>query len=312
MKLSILCSRRVLHLSLALSLTMSFTTGFVSGQGVVNQSQTVGSNNLISSSQEFSLSHLKKEDLQAPTTIAGAAVLIDADTNEILFEKNPDKWMHPASTTKVVTLLTALDLKGKQLDELSHISYNATAVEPSHLGIRVGDQLMLQDLLEGMMVASGNDAAIAVAETVSGSVDAFAQEMNRVARQAGAKNSNFLNPHGLTQAGHHSTARDLALMSAYGMKNKQFRYMVNHDYYEVPYQNRGHEQVRTTNLFIRNKYPGANGLKTGYTQAAGDCLIASAERNGHTLIAVFLNDDDRWTDAPKFLDYGFSQLENKK
>ena len=241
-----------------------------------------------------------------PTTIAGAAVLINADTNEIYFEQNADNWMHPASTTKMVTLLTALRLKGTELDRLATISPYAASMEPSVLGVRPGDQISLEGILEGMMTVSGNDAAGVAAENVSGSVAAFAQEMNKTAKMAGATQSNFLNPHGLTEQGHHTTARDLAKIAAYGMRIPMFRDMVANDYYNVPYQNRPQETVRTTNLFIRNKYPGANGLKTGYTQAAGDCLIASATRDGHTMIAVFLNDDDRWTDAVKFLDYGFA------
>ena len=239
-----------------------------------------------------------------PSTIGEAVVLIDADNKEILFAKNPDKWMHPASTTKMVTLLTALELKGTQLDELATISPYATSMEESNLGVQVGDQITLEGVLEGMMVASGN-AAVVVAENVSGSVENFAKDMNRIAAKAGAKNSVFLNPHGLTQRGHHSTARDLALIAAYGMKYQMFRDKVANDYYKVPYQNRAPETIRTTNHFIRNKYPGANGLKTGFTNAAGECLIASATRNGHTMIVVMLNDDDRWNEAVQFLDYGF-------
>ena len=128
-----------------------------------------------------------------PSTVGEAVVLIDADTKEILFAKNPDKWMHPASTTKMVTLLTALELKGTQLDELATISRYATSMEESNLGVRVGDQITLEGVLEGMMVASGNDAAVVVAENVSGSVDKFAKDMTRIAAKAGAKNSVFLN-----------------------------------------------------------------------------------------------------------------------
>ena len=122
-----------------------------------------------------------------PSTVGEAVVLIDADTKEILFAKNPDKWMHPASTTKMVTLLTALELKGTQLDELATISSYATSMEESNLGVRVGDQITLEGVLEGMMVASGNDAAVVVAENVSGSVDKFAKDMTRIAAKAGAR-----------------------------------------------------------------------------------------------------------------------------
>jgi len=248
-------------------------------------------------------------ELSAPTTIGEAVVLMDADTGKVLFEKNPNKWMHPASTTKMVTLLTLLEKYGTRLDELANISTYATSMEESNLGLKLNDQIILQAVAEGMMVSSGNDAAVVVAETMSGSVPAFAKEMNAIAKKAGARNSNFLNPHGLTQVGHRSTAMDLAKIASYGMRIPMFRDMVNHDYYTVHYQNRLDETVRTTNLFIRNKYPGANGLKTGYTEAAGECLVASATRNGHTLVVVFLNDDNRWEEAKAFLDYGFSVVD---
>lgn len=250
--------------------------------------------------------------LPVPTVHAEASVLIEAESGRILYEHNADKWMHPASTTKMVTLLTALKLRGTRMDEMATITPYATSMEPSVLGVRVGDELPLQAVAEGMMVASGNDAAVVVAENVSGSVEAFAEEMNKVAAEAGATHSHFLNPHGLTQVGHHTTARDLARIAAYGMRIPMFRDYVANDYYKIPYQNRAPETVRTTNLFIRNKYPGANGLKTGYTEAAGDCLVASATRNGHTMIAVLLNDDYRWSDAPALLDYGFATVGGEK
>ena len=250
--------------------------------------------------------------LPVPAVHAEASVLIEAESGRILYEHNADKWMHPASTTKMVTLLTALKLRGTRMDEMATITPYATSMEPSVLGVRVGDELPLQAVAEGMMVASGNDAAVVVAENVSGSVEAFAEEMNKVAAEAGATHSHFLNPHGLTQVGHHTTARQLARIAAYGMRIPMFRDYVANDYYKVPYQNRAPETVRTTNLFIRNKYPGANGLKTGYTEAAGDCLVASSTRNGHTMIAVLLNDDYRWSDAPALLDYGFATVGGAK
>lgn len=236
-----------------------------------------------------------------------AVVLIDGDTGEVLTSRNPNKWMNPASTTKMVTLLTAIDKKGTQFDQLATITPYAVSMEPSIVGLRVGDQITLAGVAEAMMVASGNDAAVVLAQNVDGSIAAFSRDMNEEAKKAGAVNSVFLNPHGLTQAGHHTTAMDLAKIAVYAMKNPMFHDLVGDDYYSVPYQNRPHDTLRTTNLFIRSGYPGANGLKTGYTQAAGDCLIASATRNGHTFIAVMLNDDDRWVDAPHLLDYAFAR-----
>ncbi len=284
---------------------------FVGIWGAGNSAYGAGPIKLLDRNRPLSNKTMEMAAVNQPTTVAGAAVLMDADTGRVLLAKNPDKWMHPASTTKIVTLLTALEKKGTRFDELATISSQAVDVEPSIVGIRVGDELTLQNLAESMMVASGNDAAIALAESVSGTVENFANDMNDMARKAGAVNSVFKNPHGLTEVGHHSTALDLAKIASYGMKKPMFRDMVGFDYYYVHYQNRPTETLRTTNLFIRNRYPGANGLKTGYTQAAGECLIASATRNGHTLVAVFLDDDNRWDDAIKFLDYGFSIVGGK-
>lgn len=250
----------------------------------------------------------KEHAKQGVVVQAEAAIVMDADTKQVLFEKNPDKWMHPASTTKVVTLLTALEEHGTRFDELAKISKYAVSMEPSILGLRVGDELPLHSVAEGMMVTSGNDAAVVVAETVSGNVKDFATRMNAMAKKAGAKHSQFKNPHGLTEQGHYTTARDLALISSYGMQIPMFRDMVYRDFYKVPYENRSGEWVRTTNHLIRQKVPGVNGLKTGYTSAAGECLIATATRGGKTVVVVVLNDDERWIDAKALLDYGFKRL----
>lgn len=274
----------------------------------IKTSQTESSS--IAIVDESTKASIPPNSIAVPSFSAEAAVLIEAETGRVLVARNENKRMHPASTTKMVTLLTALKGYGTRFDELATISPYATSMEESNLGVKVGDQLPLQSVAEGMMVASGNDAAVVVAEAVSGSVYRFSLAMNDVAKEAGATNSHFLNPHGLTQVGHYSTALDLARIAAYGMNIPMFRDMVGYDYYAVNYQNRAPVTVRTTNHFIRSHYEGANGLKTGYTEAAGDCLIASATRQGHTLIIVLLNDDDRWTDAPALLDYGFAVLGN--
>lgn len=243
-----------------------------------------------------------------PNVGAEAAVMLDVETGRVLYSKLPFKWMHPASTTKVVTALTAIEKRATRMDEWAVISPYAVSMEPSSLGLKVGDLVTLQALIEGMMVVSGNDAAVAVAETVSGSVEAFAKDMNALAERAGATETVFLNPHGLTQVGHHTTAMDLAKIAQYGMKNQQFRDMIGFDWYRMHYANRPSELVRTTNRLLREQYPSVNGLKTGYTRAAGECLIASATRDGRTLVVVLLNDDYRWDDAKALLEYGFAEL----
>lgn len=242
--------------------------------------------------------------LPPPGTIARSAVLIDADDNGVLFGKNEDEKVPPASTTKIMTAILALE-SGK-LDEPITISENAVTVEPSVLGLHMGDQITMREALTGMMLVSGNDAAIAIAETIAGSVPAFAQMMNDKAKELGAVNTHFVNPNGLTEYDHYSTAHDMALIASYAMKNPEFRHIVSLKDYDVKYMD-GHTQyVTTTNRFLKSGFKGANGIKTGFTNAAGDCLAASATRGKKTLIAVFYNDDDRWTDAPAWLEYGFS------
>ena len=245
-----------------------------------------------------------------PPTSAEAACLIDADTGRILYRVNPDKWVHPASTTKIVTMITALDQGKDKLDKPLHISWEAANTEPSSLGIAPGDQITLKEALRGMMVVSGNDAAVAVAETVGGSVAGFADMMNAEAVKMGATHSHFVNPNGLTAAGHHTTAVDMARMAAYGLKHyPEFAYTVALPSYQMRYIDGHTKYVTTTNHFLTSGYEGASGVKTGYTQAAGDCLVASATRNGHPLVVALFNDDDRWEDAPAILDYGFRRIQ---
>lgn len=247
-----------------------------------------------------------------PPTIAESACMIDIDTGKVLYQVNPTKWVHPASTTKIVTLITALDQYKDKLDQPLQISWEAANTEPSSLGIAPGDPITIREALRGMMVVSGNDAAVAVAQTLGGSVEGYAEKMNAEAVKMGAAHTNFVNPNGLTAAHHYTTALDMAKMAAaYGMKNfPEFRYIVGLKSYDVHYlDNRAPKHVTTTNHFLTSGYEGANGIKTGFTNAAGDCLVASATRNGHTLVLVLYNDDNRWTDAPAILDYGFRRLQ---
>ena len=247
----------------------------------------------------------------APATGAEAACMIDVNTGRILYQHNLTKWMHPASTTKIVTLITALDQCSDKLDQPLKISSYAANIEPSSLGIAPGDALTVREALRGMMVVSGNDAAVAVAETLGGSVAGYAAMMNAEAQKMGAAHTHFVNPNGLTAPKHYTTAVDMAKMAAYGMKNfPEFRYIVSLKAYDVKYlDGRTPKHVTTTNHFLKSNYQGANGIKTGFTNAAGDCLVASATRNGQTLAVVLFNDDDRWEDAPAILDYGFRRLQ---
>ncbi len=241
---------------------------------------------------------------RAPKVEAEAAVLMVAGTQRILYAINPDAIMYPASTTKIMTALTALE-KGKP-DSVVTVGGSAAACDGSSLELRAGDRLRLRDLLYGMMLVSGNDAAEAVAEHIAGSVPAFVALMNAKARQLGATNTHFSNPHGLPDpSNHYTTANDLARIAAQAMQNPEFRKIVATGDFSVPLLNRPPLQVSNTNKLLKS-YPDANGIKTGYTEAAGDCLVAAANRGGVQLVVVLLNDDERWADAANLLDYGFA------
>jgi len=241
-----------------------------------------------------------------PQVGAEAAVLMVADTKQVLFAKKPDGLMYPASTTKIMTLITALE-NGDQ-NQIVTVSPHAAACEESRLGLKAGDQLTLSNAMNGMMLISGNDAAEAIAENVAGSIPQFVKLMNANAEKIGAVNTHFSNPHGLPDPyNHYSTAYDLALITNYALKNPDFAKIVSTKEYDVTFLNDTTIHVENIDRMLRT-YPGATGVKTGYTHDAGPCLVSSAKRGGVQLIAVLLNDDQRWSDATKLLNYGFDQL----
>ena len=245
-----------------------------------------------------------------PQVEAEAAIVMMANTNQVLFEKNSKGIMYPASTTKIMTLITALE-KGN-FNDIITVSSSDAACEGSSLELKAGNQLTLKNALYGMMLVSGNDAAEAIAENVAGSIPAFVEIMNAKAEKIGATSTHFTNPHGLPDPiNHYTTAYDLGLITAYGMKNPDFAKIISTQEYDVNFLNRSAIHVRNTNNLL-NTYSGANGVKTGYTNDAGDCLVASAKRGDIQLIAVILNSDYRWDDAAKLLDYGFEQVESKR
>lgn len=247
---------------------------------------------------------------EVPQVEAEAAVLMVADTKEVLFGKKSTDIMYPASTTKIMTVLTALE-KGDP-NSIVTVSPSAAACDGSGLGLHSGDKLTLHEAMYGMMLVSGNDAAEAIAENIAGSIPAFVGMMNAKAEKIGAVKTHFSNPHGLPDpVNHFSTAYDLALMTVYGMQQPEFVKIVSSRDYNVYFLNRNNIRVTNTNKLLKT-YPDANGVKTGSTDAAGDCLVAAAKRDGVQLIVVILNDDNRWDDAARLLDYGFQQIALKK
>lgn len=238
-----------------------------------------------------------------PDIGADAGCILNMQNKQFIFEKNADSIMYPASTTKIMTLLVALE-KG-DLDSLVTVSSAAAGCEGSSLYLNAGDTITLRNLLYGMMLVSGNDAAEAVAEHVGGSIDGFVEMMNAEAKRVGATRTHFSNPHGLPDPGnHYTTARDLALITAYAYSVPEFREIVSHDRKQVYFAIGHSREVFNTNRLLKY-YDGANGVKTGFTNDAGYCLVAAAKRDGIQLIAVILNSDSRWDDAANMLDYGF-------
>ena len=247
-------------------------------------------------------------NVAAPVIGSETAILMVAGTKQILFEKDSHKIMYPASTTKMMTLITAL--KRGNLNDTVVVGPAAVDIEGSSMDLRLLDRLSLRELLFGLMLPSGNDAAHAVAEHVGGgSYKKFIDWMNADAEKIGALRTHFSNPHGLPDpVNHFTTAYDLAMIADAGFKIPGFEQFVSTPYHTVVFQNRkGIPLVNTNSLLMT--YPGANGVKTGVTRAAGRCLVASASRNGGLLIAVVLNGgNNRFKDSAALLDYGFRKL----
>lgn len=244
---------------------------------------------------------------EPPRVGADAAVLMDAETGQVLYAKNPHKRRAPASTTKIMTAILALDMA--DLTDVVVVDRRAAAVEVgSDVGLRAGDRLTLEDLLKASLIGSANDAAVAVADHAGGSVDLFADLMTRKARILGAGNTNFVNPNGYSKSQHYSTAYDLAMITRYALVNEKFSGMVGTKEESIGWLNGEREaELENTNRLLWT-YDGADGVKTGTTRAAGECLVASATRQGRRLIAVVLRSHSRFGEAARLLDHGFQDF----
>ena len=252
-------------------------------------------------------------DIIKPPPIQGAsAALLWTNKNKIIAEKNEDSAIYPASTTKILTCIIALEEGHTLLKKEANISSFSIKQDGTLLGISPDNPIILEQLLYGMMLVSGNDAASAVAETVGGEYHRFIQMMNEKANIIGCTNSHFSNASGLTDPAHYSTAVDMTKIAAYAMNNQMFRDIVSKKIYNMTYVDGTVQLIKNRNEFLDSKYYGANGIKTGMTEAAGECLVASAERNGQLLIMSVYNDEARWQDVQKWLNYGFSIIEQEE
>lgn len=236
---------------------------------------------------------------------AQSSVLMCADSGQILYEKNAQQRMSMASTTKIMTAILALE--SDIFDSVVTVGSEITGVEGSSLGLHIGDQLSFYDLVTGLMLASGNDAANVIAVVVAGSVEMFVALMNEKAMQLGMKNTHFDTPSGLDGETHFSTAYDMALLASYAMDNEIF--------VEICSQSNACIAINGKTVWLKNHnrllnlYNGSIGIKTGFTKKSGRCLVSAAERNNVILIAVTLNAPNDWDDHTKLLNYGFSVAE---
>ncbi len=245
---------------------------------------------------------------------AASAILVDAASGDILYAHAARERRAPASLTKVMTAAVVLE-RGKLTDQVV-ASPRVREAGGHTMGLRPGQRLTVQDLLSALLVLSANDAAVALAEHVGGSVPGFAAFMNAKAEALGMRDTHFRNPHGLDAPDHYSTAYDLAVLTRYALQSPMFAQIVRTRQTVItvkgPAKRRGRQATAVRVLRTHNRlltaFEGADGVKTGFTSEAGRCLVASAQRDGRRVIAVLLNDPRRWEDAASLLEYGFTLL----
>ncbi|MCK8486293.1 D-alanyl-D-alanine carboxypeptidase [Paenibacillus sp. MBLB2552] len=240
----------------------------------------------------------------APSIHAQAAAVIDVTSGRLLYSQHGDEPLPIASLTKIMTAIVAIE-HGKLSDTVT-VGRNAFAKEGSSIYLHLGEEMSLENMLYGLMLRSGNDAASAIAEHVGGSEEGFVYLMNEKAKLLGLTHTHFQNPHGLDAKGHYSTANDLAKLTSYALKNPLFKEIVRTPSKTAPNPNDPWDYKWLNKNKMLRFYDGADGVKTGYTKIAKRCLVSSATRSGQQLAVVTLNDGDDWNDHRKLLDYGFA------
>ena len=242
---------------------------------------------------------------EKPSISAQSALLLDRESGRVLLEYNPHIKLPMASTTKIMTALIALE--NGNLEGDVKIGKNAVGIEGSSIYLYEGENISLEDLLYGLILRSGNDSAVAIAEYIAGDLENFSSMMNNKARKIGANNSNFTNPHGLPDGSHYTTAYDLALITKNAMEIEEFRNISKAKTWKS-------KRDKNDLFYNKNKtlweYDGGDGVKTGYTIRAGRCLVTSATRNGRQLISVVLNDRNWFEDCYALMDYGFEKYKS--
>jgi serine-type D-Ala-D-Ala carboxypeptidase (penicillin-binding protein 5/6) len=240
----------------------------------------------------------------SPPIAARAAIVIDAKTGRVLWAYRSHRRLPIASTTKIMTAVVAL--RELRLGSMVEVAPLATRVPLVKEGLRPHERVRAWKLFDGLLLFSGNDDALALAIAASGSRGAFVERMNEVARELGLADTQFSSPSGVIDAGNYSTAWDLATLARYAMGEARFRRIVRQRIAHVPWSPPTYAKVYVNKNTLLGRYPGANGVKTGWTTIAGHCLVASATRRGRTVIAVILDGDNVYRDGRRLLDRGFS------
>lgn len=238
----------------------------------------------------------------APPIQARAAILVDTRSGAVLYQKNADARLAMASTTKITTAILAIQHGG--LSHLVRVSHQAATVGESTMGLVEGERLTARQLLYGLLLNSGNDAAIALAQHVAGSVPRFVARMNDLAHRLHMRNTHYVTPHGLDEPGHYSSARDLSIIARYAMRNATFRRIVVTENYHILATSHNREHWLANINRVLYWYPGINGVKPGQTDNAGLCQVVSVNRDGKQLVAVLLNTPNLVTDIRNLLNYG--------
>jgi D-alanyl-D-alanine carboxypeptidase (penicillin-binding protein 5/6) len=248
--------------------------------------------------------------IEPPVVTARAAILLDQATGRILFSKNAHEQLPMASTTKIMTAIIALE--SAKLDDVVTVSEYAAHVEGSAVDLEAGEEKTMEELVYGLILRSGNDAATAIAEHMSGSVEKFAERMTNRARELGATQTRFMNPHGLHHEEHYTTAYDFALISAHAMLIPKFHEISTTREKKISWPGREYERLLRNQNKLLTLYPGADGIKTGWTTPSGRCFVGSATRDGWQLISVVLNAPQMWEDTTRLLDFGYEHYRWQK
>lgn len=237
-------------------------------------------------------------------------IIMDVNSGRVLFENNAYEKKYMASTTKILTAICIIE--NCNISDVITVTDKTVGVEGSSIYLEVGEKLSVKDLLYGLMLRSGNDCAETLAVYCSGSIEKFSLLMNETAKKIGALNSNFVNPHGLHNDNHYTTAYDLALISRYAMKNQDFRSIVATKAVKIPFTTKNYDRYLTNKNKMLKEFDGANGIKTGYTKKAGRCLVSSCLRNGLELICVVLNCPPMFERSKSLLTQSFENYKNYK